>query len=352
MTAKTKNSSRRSAGHHRHKPRNVSAKAFERVYWPYLPLVLIVSILLMMSGQSGALSSAIRHPSGNVLAYATSMSSSGLLSSTNSQRASNGVGGLSLNSKLNSSAQAKANDMAARNYWSHNTPEGDAPWVFVTAQGYAYQKLGENLAAGFSSEDAAIGGWMASASHRANLLDPAFSEVGFGFANNENYTAAGGGPMTIVVAHYGKPSVLAAAQSAPPSVSKPSATKAASQSQLAAAPTETAPLAETPSEPAPAETIKKPFTSEGSTSGAELAGSTSRIQSVLGNLPAASMATGFAVFGIFVTLGLWISRHALAVRRAVVMGETFALRHPLVDIGLVSIAALLYLLSRTAGFIQ
>src|SRR3990167_8611603 len=147
MTAKTKIRSRKLAGHHRHKPRNVSAKAFERVYWPYLPLALIVSILLVLGGQSGALSSAIHSPTGKVLAYANSMSVSGLFSSTNTQRSSNGVAGLSLNSKLNASAQAKANDMASKNYWSHNTPDGDPPWVFVTAQGYAYQKLGENLAA-------------------------------------------------------------------------------------------------------------------------------------------------------------------------------------------------------------
>ncbi|OGL24362.1 hypothetical protein A2884_01835 [Candidatus Saccharibacteria bacterium RIFCSPHIGHO2_01_FULL_48_12] len=66
----------------------------------------------------------------------------------------------------------------------------------------------------------------------------------------------------------------------------------------------------------------------------------------------ASMATTLAIAGSFAALGLWVSRHALAVRRAVVMGENFAIRHPLVDVGLVAIAALLYLFSRTAGLIQ
>ena len=115
---------------------------------------------------------------------------------------------------------------------------------------------------------------------------------------------------------------------------------------------ETAPEAEPAADSTPADTSKQPFNSAGQTAGNELAGKSSRLQTILGNLPAASMATGFAIFGVFVTLGLWISRHALAVRRAVVTGESFAIRHPLIDIGLVTTAALLYLLSRTAGFIQ
>jgi len=38
--------------------------------------------------------------------------------------------------RLDSAAQAKANDMAARSYWSHNTPDGQTPWTFMTAAGY------------------------------------------------------------------------------------------------------------------------------------------------------------------------------------------------------------------------
>ncbi|OGL35925.1 hypothetical protein A3A68_01715 [Candidatus Saccharibacteria bacterium RIFCSPLOWO2_01_FULL_48_13] len=351
MPIKTNKNKGSSARVYKHKPKGVSAKSFERIYWPYLPLTLIISLMLVFGGQSGTLSSALRNPTGNVLAYATSMSVGGLLGSTNDQRAANGVATLSLNSKLNAAAQAKANDMAARNYWSHNTPEGDPPWVFIEAQGYAYQKLGENLAAGFSSESATVGGWMASAPHKANLLDPAFSDVGFGFANNENYTSAGGGPMTIVVAHYGKPTVLAAAPATPAPVTQATPSKSSQSNQPAAEP------AETPQEPKPAEVatpsaLDQPYNSEGLSPGAGYAKTSSNIQTLLGDLPMASMATTLAIAGSFAALGLWVSRHALAVRRAVVMGENFAIRHPLVDVGLVAIAALLYLFSRTAGLIQ
>lgn len=94
-----------------------------------------------------------------VLAYATSIGNTGLLSATNQRRAAAGVGALSINSKLNQAAQAKANDMASRNYWAHNTPEGNPPWTFITNAGYSYDKAGENLACGFDESNDVITGW-------------------------------------------------------------------------------------------------------------------------------------------------------------------------------------------------
>jgi len=318
-----------------------------------------------LGGQTGALQAAMRHPGSKVLAYSTSMSVSGLLNDSNAQRTSNGVGALSLSSQLNGAAQAKANDMASRNYWSHNTPEGNPPWVFVDAQGYAYQKLGENLAAGFSDEQSTVAGWMASPPHRENLLDPAFLNVGFGFANNENYTSAGGGPMTIVVAFYGKP---AGAPAAPPAVatstpppapaSKPPAPQPSPAPVPAVSPSPTQPTPET-AKPTDTKTATpkpkskaRPATTETPTSGITLSLRTSRAQVAFAHLPAASLATGIVSFIAVAALGLWVSKHALAARRAFTKSETFAIRHPLVDIGLITIAACAYLLTQTAGLIQ
>lgn len=363
MTAKIKTYGR-SGGHHRHKPRGVSARAFERVHWPYLPVLLLTGLFLSLGGQSGALQAAVHSKGGNVLAYATSMSSSGLLNETNAQRGSNGVGTLGINGQLAAAAQAKANDMAARNYWSHDTPEGNPPWIFVTAQGYVYQKLGENLAAGFTSESATVAGWMASPSHRENLLDPVFSDVGFGFANNENYTSAGGGPMTIVVAFYGKPPT-AAAPAAPVAASPPAAqpSPAPAATPKASTPTATptpssqqAELPPTPPAKQPTATAKPakqpPANTDKPTSGIILSLRTSRAQVAFAHLPAASLATGIASFIGVAALGLWISKHALAIRRMIVHGESFAIRHPLIDIGLITIAACAYLLTQTAGLIK
>jgi hypothetical protein len=366
MAAKIK--SYQKPSHHKTKPKGISTREFERVHWPYLPILLIIFVLLTFTIQSGSLSAVVRHPSGKVLDYATSMSINGLLADTNSARASNGVGALSLNGKLDSAAQAKANDMAARNYWSHNTPEGNPPWVFVTAQGYNYQKLGENLAAGFSDEQATINGWMASPPHKENLLDSAFTDVGFGFANNPNYTSAGGGPMTIVVAFYGKPASSSApvAQTAPPPapaakkpaptpVSTPPAAPAASAAPPSLTPAPAAqPQANNNKDTLTNGTPKKaqPINTETKTPGVTLSFRTSKAQVAFAKLPISSFASGLATFGIFAAAGFWISRHLLMLRRVFVHGETFVIRHPMVDVGLVVIGALSYVLSQTAGFIQ
>src|SRR3989344_8529748 len=128
MVAKIKNRSNRSGHRSSHKPKGISDKAFKKVYWPYIPVVLIIGVLLALSSQAGAITTFIQHPGGQVLAYATSMSSSGLLSSTNSARSQNSVKSLKINSKLAAADQDKAHAMADRNYWSHNTPDGKTPW--------------------------------------------------------------------------------------------------------------------------------------------------------------------------------------------------------------------------------
>jgi hypothetical protein len=344
--AKIKN---RASDSHKTKPKGINSKAFERVYWPYIPLVLAISLLLVVGGKSGNLNAAVHRPFGQVLSYSTSMSIDGLLADTNTQRVANGVGSLALSGKLDAAAQAKADDMAARNYWSHYTPEGNPPWVFVNNQGYSYQKVGENLAAGFSDEQSTINGWMASPPHRENLLDSAFSDVGFGFANNPDYTSAGGGPMTIVVAFYGKPQVLSANTTAP----QPAAPPAAASTQAPSAPTP----APTPPPPAPTPptqitTTKQPATS--ATPKAKIAPATrpSRFQLALPNLAHGWLITQVGILA-GLALGLfWLSRHLRALKRFLLEGEAYAIHHPLTDLGIVAVACLLFILSQTAGLIQ
>ena len=168
-------------------PKKHSSAQALKVYWPYIPLML-----LLLGGLFLNVWQPIRsHQNASTLAYATEMSRSGLLNSTNSQRANNGASPLKLNDKLNAAAQSKANDMVARDYWSHNTPDGKEPWIFIDAQGYKYTKAGENLAYGFSTSNATVIGWMNSPSHKANMLDTSFSEVGFGFTNSSNFVGNG-----------------------------------------------------------------------------------------------------------------------------------------------------------------
>jgi len=115
----------------------------------------------------------------SVLGIKADISSEELLSLTNKERQSAGVGSLILNDKLSRAASEKAQDMFTYNYWAHNSPTGKTPWIFIKSAGYNYVYAGENLARGFTAPDSVIKAWMASPDHRANMLSSNYQDVGF-----------------------------------------------------------------------------------------------------------------------------------------------------------------------------
>ena len=97
---------------------------------------------------------------------------------TNIKRAEEGLAPLTTNTLLIQAAQAKANDMISNSYWAHFSPQGKSPWNFVTTAGYKYIYAGENLARDFNDPQSVINAWMVSPTHRSNLLDKNFKEIG------------------------------------------------------------------------------------------------------------------------------------------------------------------------------
>lgn len=287
---------------------------YVKVYWPYLPLLAIIGMGLLFSNVSP------RNKHG-VLAYATNVSVRGLLDATNEERVKNHLGTLALNAQLSAAAQAKANDMATRDYWSHNTPEGKEPWVFIQQNGYKYQKAGENLAYGFDTSDNTVTGWMNSPSHRANVLDSDYLDVGFGFANAFDYQ--GVGKETIVVAMYGKSMPKHAI-----ALTKPTNSPTAQLSHN----TKNHPIST-------ANPIAEPATL-----------AVNRIQTITGGrLPWVSFAVGLLSGGALIYL---ITKHGLALRKLALEGESFILHHPLVDVALVGLIVILSFFTTTNGFIR
>lgn len=159
-----------------------------------------------------------------VLAYASNMTIADLFHATNTSRTTSNMKALTLNSTLNTSAQLKANDMVAKDYWAHNAPDGTQPWYWFDQAGYTYATAGENLAYGFSTGTEVETAWMNSPSHSANILGD-YEEVGFGIASSANFQ---GGQYTVVVAHYGKPRV---ADSAVPATTTGTLSSAASTNE-------------------------------------------------------------------------------------------------------------------------
>lgn len=105
-----------------------------------------------------------------------------IFSLTNDSRVAYSLNPLTLNNKLAAAAQSKADDMAAKGYFSHNTPDGKTPWDFIKKSGYSYVVAGENLAVDFIDAEPIEDAWMASPGHRANILNKSFEEIGIGIA--------------------------------------------------------------------------------------------------------------------------------------------------------------------------
>jgi len=104
---------------------------------------------------------------------------SGVLARTNAERKAQSQGDLALNAKLTTAATAKLQDMFAKQYFAHVSPQGKEPSDWVDEAGYTYKLTGENLALGdFSSDADLVAAWMNSPGHRANILKPEYTEIG------------------------------------------------------------------------------------------------------------------------------------------------------------------------------
>lgn len=88
------------------------------------------------------------------------------------------VPALTWNAALTTASSAHSADMAALNYFSHTSADGRTLGTRVTAAGYAWSRLGENIAAGYAGIDSVMNGWVDSDGHCANLMSPNFTQVG------------------------------------------------------------------------------------------------------------------------------------------------------------------------------
>lgn len=278
-----------------------------------MPLLLIMGLSLLI-GQSF-----VARSQRDVLSYATEVSRNSLLDETNQARTSNSLNELTIDTKLNKAAQAKADDMVSRNYWSHTTPDDEAPWVFVDEVNYSYQKVGENLAYGFVTSGETVRGWMQSTSHRQNILDSAYTEIGFGIASSPDYI--GNGQQTVIVALYGRP---ASAIRLPASFS--------SLSFGVISPNE------------------QPVNSSDRIISEPAVMSVSKVHaSSIGTIPGISFILGLIAGAGLVFL---IIRHSIKLKRLIKDGERFVVKHPVLDLTIVSFVVLVALLSQSVGYIR
>jgi uncharacterized protein YkwD len=119
-----------------------------------------------------------------------------MLRRLNAIRESKGLRLLQMDDRLNRAAQLHSDDMAARDFFDHKTPDGARMTDRADAFGYNWRRLLENIAAGQHDVQQAITGWMNSPDHRAAILDDAVKDAGMGYTFRDR----DGG--TVTMSHY------------------------------------------------------------------------------------------------------------------------------------------------------
>jgi uncharacterized protein YkwD len=85
-------------------------------------------------------------------------------------------------------AAAHSSDMAANNYFSHNSLNGTTAPQRVEAAGYNYTAMGENIAAGQTSVQSVMNAWITSPGHCQNMMNPVFKDIAVACVRNDAST--------------------------------------------------------------------------------------------------------------------------------------------------------------------
>lgn len=106
----------------------------------------------------------------------------------NIERKKAGRSELKHNWELSRVARYKSEDMRDNGYFAHNSPTYGTPFQMMKSFGINYRTAGENIAKGQVSPEAVVKAWMNSSGHRANILNPSFTEIGVGYASGNYWT--------------------------------------------------------------------------------------------------------------------------------------------------------------------
>lgn len=156
-------------------------------------LAIVAALILMLTGCGGgddATGAQPAAPTGGAATATCGLANfeAELLQRVNARRAAGATCGargsfapsadLVWNSALTQAATAHSQDMAAQNYFSHTSLDGRTLDQRVTATGYHWRALAENIAAGYRTIQVVVDGWMASDGHCANIMNPNLRDIG------------------------------------------------------------------------------------------------------------------------------------------------------------------------------
>jgi uncharacterized protein YkwD len=156
--------------------------------------IAAVAISLTLSATVAAAASRHRQATRNCAGASTAIAAStkpalraAVVCLINQQRTSRGLPALAADSKLDRSAQGWTNELVSHHEFTHGADFAER----ISAAGFRWSQAGENIATGFPTPASVVAGWMRSAGHCENILDPAFRYVGTGVSARATVVSPG-----------------------------------------------------------------------------------------------------------------------------------------------------------------
>lgn len=174
-------------------PHKDTHKKAHLLSWEGLIIYILIFILLQVSF------SIVGYTKPGVLGINSSIDQKTVIELTNKEREKKGLPPVTENEALDKAAEAKAANMFSENYWAHFAPSGKTPWDFILGAGYNFTYAGENLAKNFYKSDDVVEAWMASKTHRDNLLNPNYRDIGIAVVEG----MLNGQKTTLVIQEFG-----------------------------------------------------------------------------------------------------------------------------------------------------
>lgn len=174
-------------------PHKDTHKKAHLLSWEGLIIYILIFILLQVSF------SIIAYTKPGILGISSNIDQKTVIELTNIEREKKGLSKLQENEALDKAAAAKAANMFSENYWAHFAPSGKTPWDFIQSSGYHFTYAGENLAKNFYKSDDVVSAWMNSPTHRDNLLNRNYKDIGIAVVEG----MLNGQKTTLVVQEFG-----------------------------------------------------------------------------------------------------------------------------------------------------
>lgn len=165
---------------------------------------LLIYVLLFIFLQVGF--SILSYIKPGILGISSQIDQEKLIELTNQERESKGLAPVLENEALDKAAHLKARNMFSENYWAHFAPSGKTPWDFILGSGYKFTLAGENLAKNFYNPDQVVKAWMVSPTHRDNLLNPKYQDIGIAVVDG----VLNGQKTTLIVQMFGSTQTISA----------------------------------------------------------------------------------------------------------------------------------------------